>query len=121
MPISKGFTLIELMVAVLILGILGAIAAPAYQAYIQRAACEDGKSILLQAASNMERGRAQNNASYDGGTVMPVATREFSVAITANTATTYTLTATALRSLNGTLTLTAANVKGGSLAGTCNW
>ncbi len=118
---QQGFTLIELMIVVVVLGILAAIAIPNYTAYLDRAACEDGKSLLLQASANMERGRAQNNASYNANSPMPVNTTEFTVAVDNVTATSYTLTATATGRLAGTLTLTAANARGGDLADQCNW
>lgn len=116
-----GFTLVELVITIAIIGILAAIALPAYQGYVEKAACEDGKSLLSQASAAMERARAQNNGAYNANTAMPVSTAEFGVAVANVTASAYELTATATSTLDGTLTLNAANVRGGSLAGQCSW
>lgn len=61
----KGFTLIELMIVITIVGILAAVALPAYQNYIIRTKRADATGVLMAATNAMERYRA-NNFSYAG-------------------------------------------------------
>ena len=56
-----GFTLIELMIAVAIVGILAAIAYPSYQNSVTKSRRAEGKSLLLDAAAREERFFAQYN------------------------------------------------------------
>jgi type IV pilus assembly protein PilE len=64
-----GFTLVELMIAVAVIGILAAIAIPNYQQYVLRANRADAKAILMETAQYMERYYTTNN-TYVGATVL---------------------------------------------------
>lgn len=58
---QRGFTLIELMIAVAVVGILTAIAYPSYVKYVQKSYRSEGLAMLADATARMERYYAQNN------------------------------------------------------------
>ncbi|MBA4242930.1 MAG: pilus assembly protein PilE [Pseudomonas sp.] len=58
---QQGFTLIEVMLVVVIVGILAAIAIPNYQDYITRSKRAEGMAMLQEMSARQERFYAQNN------------------------------------------------------------
>lgn len=126
---NQGFSLIELMIAVVIVAILSAIAFPAYQQYIRRGARAEAQSFMMDIAARQgqflidNRAYAASLAALNITTPSSVAAK-YSVAIaTGATPPTFTITTTPTGSQAsdncGVLTLNNAGTKTASGTGSC--
>jgi type IV pilus assembly protein PilE len=117
---AAGFTLVEMMVTVAIVGILAAIAIPSYSNYMVRSSRSAAQSELLDIAAAQER-IFMNSGAYTSsvtGAYTGLSTGGLGIASGQTKDGRYTLTVT----LSGTAfyTLTAAPVAGSSQAGDGN-
>lgn len=127
MKIQKGFSLIELMIVVAIIGIIAGIAYPSYMESVRKSNRADAKATLNDVAHRLQRCfttyNAYNNAncavatSLSGGGTITSAEGMYSVTAVMD-ATTYTLTAAPVAGTSqaadtncGSLTLTNAGVR----------
>lgn len=136
---SSGFTLVELMIVVVIIGVLASIAIPSYQQYVIKAARSQAKGGMLNISQLQERYFTNNNGyllisappaaaptgwkNFSGSEI--VGSRKYDITVAAGTtgsiSTSYLITATPSNSFSdptcGILTLDSIGTKTPSTSG----
>ena len=126
----RGFSLVELMIVVVIIGVLAAIAYPSYRTYVRKSKRADAHAALTEMAAREERFYSNasppiySNSVASLGYPNPAISPDgyWTVTIPAADATSFSLTATAGGTKGHTdpdcttITLDSAGVKGGASA-----
>ena len=91
---AMGFTLIEIMISVAIVGILTAVALPAYRDYVLRARLTEAFSALAAIQPAAEQLWSNTRSFATVASVLPANTAGFTYAASSLTVSSYTVTAT---------------------------
>ncbi|ABM25913.1 MULTISPECIES: type IV pilin protein [Shewanella] len=125
MKIARGFTLIELMITVAIVGILAAIAYPSYIEYVTKSGRSEGVAAVMRVANLQEQYYLDNKAYATdmtklGLSASPFITEHGHYSLSSEGTSSFKITATAKGSqasrdsVCATITLTDIGVKGPS-------
>lgn len=119
---AAGYTLMEVMITVAIVGILSAVAIPAYTDYVTRGRLAEAFTALGGAQASAEQYWANNRTyvDFDKASTFPAATTNFTYALSGASASAYTITASGQGKAAGfvyTLDQTGAKATTGSPTG----
>jgi len=112
---QQGFTLIELMIVVAIIGILASIAIPAYTDYMVRAKVTEGISLASSAKATVGENAAFGTDDFGKGWTQPASTNYVKSVVVSTTTGAITITYTSQVDANKTIIFTPTS-NGNALA-----
>jgi len=117
---NRGFTLIELMIVVAIIGILSTIGYPNYRAYVLRSENALAQAALVELSVTLERYYSEQNSYANAGTNVAFSTtvpsngqdktHDITLSVAANGAS-YTLTVTHITDTSSTYSLDSTGLR----------